>query len=243
MHYSKNTEGPGGDHCVCHYPDESTQTWLIDDGEPPEESHDAIFSSYDDEAAELYNATTTDSVDGSMEAADDAIDIPLHYTAQGEAIRALYCACFVVNEFLGDDVSSPSSIKGGAADPLFAGAVVLNHTSGDYDYIHLQSEFGGLTKASVMLTPRPQTQAQAEGEVSSPPSLHLSPHSDGTTTKGGRGVLGTALEGPSGSGRYGGLVVFMLALLSGLAVLRLGRGTRDVPGWRVGRGGSRGRYV
>ncbi|KAK7932650.1 hypothetical protein PG985_003362 [Apiospora marii] len=248
MHHPKNTEDLLGDHCVCHYPDDSTQTWLIDDDDEPQVhgNHDAIFSFDDDEAADLYNATTTNSVDSSIETAHDAIDIPLHYTAQGEAIQALYCACFVVNESLGEeDLSSPSSIKGGAADPLFAGAVVLNHTSGDYDYIHLQSEFGGLTKASVMLTPQPQPQAhgQAEGETSSPFSLHPAPPSDGTTTKGGNGILRTALERQSGLGRYSGVMVFILAFLSLLAVLRWVRKTRDVPDWRLGRGVSRSRYV
>lgn len=132
MYHPESAEAPLGDHCVCHYPDDSTHTWLIDDDEQQEqETHDGLFS-FDDEAAELYKTTTTAG------SADDAIDIPLHYTAQGDAIRALYCACFVVNEALGDEESS-SLIKGGAADSLFAGAVVLNRTSGDYDYIHLHT--------------------------------------------------------------------------------------------------------
>ncbi|KAK8052946.1 hypothetical protein PG996_012247 [Apiospora saccharicola] len=246
MHHPTSAEAPLGDHCVCHYPDDTTHTWLIDDEERLQgEQGDAAFS-YDDETADLYNTTTTDGASGGKETADDAIDIPPHYTAQGDAIQALYCACFVVNETPGGDLVSPSSIKEGPADPLFAGAVVLNHTSGDYDYIHLQDEFRGLTKASVVLAPpqRPQQPAQAD-EVTILSDALLTPHTDETTTHvGNGGVLGNALDTQAGLGRYGGaaVMVCMLALLPVLAALRLVRKTRDTPDWWVRRWLLESRY-
>ncbi|KAK8131739.1 hypothetical protein PG984_008177 [Apiospora sp. TS-2023a] len=209
MHHPTSAEAPLGDHCVCHYPDDTTHTWLIDDDEQPHDEKDAIVSYDDIKTTELYNSTTAGDISGSREtapgSAEDAIDVPLHYTAQGDAVQALYCACFVVSETPGDDLVVSPSIKEGPTDPLFAGAVVLNHTSGDYDYIHLQDEFEfrGLTKASVVLAPqRPQQQAQVEGEMG---PLPLLTRADGTPTNAGNdGALGTAFETRPGLGRGGG---------------------------------------
>ncbi|KAK8068747.1 hypothetical protein PG994_005363 [Apiospora phragmitis] len=177
-------------------------------------------------AEEAYQTTTAGSSEG-----DDVIDIPLHYTAQGDAVQALYCACFVVNEGPEGDSSSLKGGEAAAADPLFEGAVVLNHTSGDYDFVQQQSEFGGMTKATAALFVPPQQQAAEEGEKR-PPLLLAG--TDAAT----RGILGAALQQTlttSRLSRDGAVLVCGLALLwvFSMSLRLVRRKKKETIGWRI----------
>ncbi|KAK8045585.1 hypothetical protein PG993_005609 [Apiospora rasikravindrae] len=213
MYDPKNAEAPLGDHCVCHYPDDTTHTWLIHDDDDQEEQQTA---------AELKRTTAEGSggdiettTAGSAEDKKDAIDIPLRYTAQGDPVKALYCACFVASETGAED-EFKSSLEGepatAATDHLFAGAVVLNQTSGDYDFVQLQGELGGLTKAAAMFAP---LQQHAEGEM----RLPLPADNNNTTTT--NGILGMARDQTAERGRYGTVLLRPLGGGAAAAVVAL----------------------
>ncbi|KAK8121387.1 hypothetical protein PG999_005507 [Apiospora kogelbergensis] len=141
-------EAPLGDHCVCHYPDNTTHVWLIHD----DEDDDGTATAAHDGGSETQETkkTTTESTGSSgstpttagADDEEDVIAVPLHYTRQGDAIRASYCDCFVADEDAGAAADAATTTAAGAAGHLFAGAVVLNHTSGGYDFVPLSSEDG-----------------------------------------------------------------------------------------------------
>ncbi|KAK7942442.1 uncharacterized protein PG986_011555 [Apiospora aurea] len=237
MYDHQNAEAPLGDHCVCHYPDDTTHTWLIHDDDADQEEQETSIAHDETTAKELRDTTTgssggsietTTPLPGSAEDKDeedeaDAIDIPLRYTAQGDPVRALYCACFVASEAGLEEGETTTT------DHLFAGAVVLNQTSGGYDFVKLQSEFGGLTKAAAMFVP---LQQHAEGEM----RLPLSAAATGDTTATTGGIVGmAALEQADGRGRYGTVLMGALALALVCSVgMRWVRKMRDTMGWRRG---------
>ncbi|KAK8084493.1 hypothetical protein PG997_005764 [Apiospora hydei] len=192
MYDHENAEAPLGDHCVCHYPDDTTHTWLIHDDDADQDEQETAVA-HDETAAKELRDTTTEGGGGSIETTTppagsaegkddeaDAIDIPLRYTAQGDPVKALYCACFVASE-AGLEGETETAAAATTTDHLFAGAVVLNQTSGGYDFVQLQSEFGGLTKAAAI--------SMRRGEMRLP--LTAATTGDTTATDG---IMGTGLE-------------------------------------------------
>ncbi|KAK6846410.1 hypothetical protein PG987_001598 [Apiospora arundinis] len=225
---------PSGDHCVCHYPDNTSHTWLIHD----DDDFGNVAAAHD-QAVEIHDTKTTGSSGSSSSRATtagagrkeeekeeegDAIAVPLRYTRQGDAIPALYCDCFVVVDEGSSSEAEPAAAA--AINHLFAGAVVLNHTSGGYDFVQLPTEDGnGLTKATAMFVSPPQHNEQVS-------SSYLAPTTN--NAKSGGGVLGASFRHQTGLGRYVGLLACVLALVWVYGFLRVRRG-RDTPGWRMGR--------
>ncbi|KAK7975339.1 transcription mediator subunit Med12 [Apiospora arundinis] len=235
---------PPGDHCVCHYPDNTSHTWLIHD-----DDFGGVAAAHD-QAVEIHDTKTTGSSGSSSSSSSrattagagkeeeeekeeegDAIAVPLRYTRQGDAIPALYCDCFVVVDEGSSSEAEPAAAV--AKNHLFAGAVVLNHTSGDYDFVQLPTEDGnGFTKATAMFVSPPQHNEQAS-------SSYLAPTTN--NAKSGGGILGASFWHQTGLSRYVGVLACVLALVWVYGFLRV-RGGTDTLGWRTGRRPVRSHY-